>query len=306
MKIIKRVLVSGALLLWAFHGSGCTYNEMSAADSSSSYRRTEMPNTQDVLFVFDPATNAESNHVMIILQGGPRNYLSFEKDGRTLSRYLPDYQESHVVYLHQAQTYNDTLYTAGFDFSIEDAKRETDNTTAMLDGAIRHFKALNKEVTVIGHSYGAFVIHDYLASYTSSADTYIVSAGRLDVDIAMVEDNLKGLSSGYADDGNTYVPFIEKDFSEYSKFERGAYHVKALLKAAYGQPRYSRHLAAIDMGNVYYVSGKSDQQVGALTEAEVLFLRERGATVILVEGGHYDVYKRMIDNVMERKIIYNK
>jgi len=157
---------------------------------------------------------------------------------------------------------------------------------------------------VIGHSYGAFIINDYLSSFDSVADTYIVSAGRLDVNKELVADNLKGLTSEFDTDGLTYIPFTTKDFSEYDDYERGAYHVRGLLKAAYGIPRYSEKLSDVDLSNVYYITGDADTQVGLMTESEIDFLESRGAKVLLVEAGHSDVYKRMIDAVAEGSIVY--
>lgn len=270
------------------------------------YKPTSLSDEVQNYWVSDLQTNIDSDHVMIILQGGPREYLYFVKDGRTLSRYLPGYKDMHAVYLHQSQTYNTTVFHAGLEFSIEDAQVEARVTTEMLSKAIDYFKEHGKKVTVVGHSYGAFIINDYLSLYTSNADLYLVSAGRLDVNQELVDDNLNGYTSGFDVDGLTYIPFSNKDFSEYDDYERGAYHVRGLLKGAYGIPRYSKKLAGADLGNVYYITGKADAQVGVMTTAEIDLLESRGAKVLLVEGGHSDVYKRMIDAVVDGEIIYNE
>ena len=259
-------------------------------------------NSVSDLWVNDKATNLESSQVLIVLQGGPREYLYFVKDGRTLTRYLPGYKDRHVVYLHQAQTLNPDLFSVGKDFSIERARAEKTTTTEILNIAMEHFKEAGKTVTVVGHSYGAFTAIDYLTNYDSKADNYIITAGRIAVPKEMVSDNKRGYSSQFALDGTTYIPVSEVDLSGRNSYEQGAYHVKALLKAAYGEPSYADGLRTRDLDNVFFVTGESDQQVGTLTSSETEFLESRGAKVIHVEGGHYDVYKRMIDNVMAGNI----
>ncbi len=254
------------------------------------------------LWVSDPASNLASSKVLILLQGGPKEFLYFQRDGRTMSRYLPGYNDRHVIYLHQAQTLNPDLFKIGEDFTIEQARVEMMTTTNILHQAIQYFKGSGKSVTVIGHSYGAFIINHYLATYEPKADGYILSAGRVTVPLAMVADNRNGMSSSFEKDGVTYIPATERKFPDDQAYERGAYFVRAMLKAAYGEPRYNEGLADRDLSTAFYVTGKSDQHVGVLTPAETSFLESRGAKVLTVEGGHYDVYKRMIDAVQVGEI----
>lgn len=283
------------MLLLSMLVSACARHEIAAPDQTSEV--LERVNLVSELWVSDKATNLESSQVLIVLQGGPRDYLYFVEDGRTLSRYLPGYKDRHVVYLHQAQTLDPDLFAIGKDFSIERARAEKAATTEMLNIAIKHFKDAGKSVTVMGHSYGGFIAIDYLANYNSEADNYIITAGRIAVPEQMVADNARGYSSQFQTDGTTYIPVAEVDLSDRSPYEQGAYYVRALLKAAYGEPSYAEGLSARNLNNVFFITGKSDQQVGVLTPSETALLESRGAKVSYVEGGHYDVYKRMIDKV---------
>lgn len=249
------------------------------------------------LWVSDPATDLDSSKVLIVLQGGPRNYLYFERDGRTLARYLPGYGDYHVVYLHQSQTLNPDMFALGDRFSLEDARAARTATTDMLKRAILHFKSQGKTVVVVGHSYGAFIIVDYLSNRDAGADQYIVSAGRISVPRDMVEDHKRGWSSEFEADGITYIPASMPAFTPEETMERGAYRVRALLKAAYGEPQYAENLRSRNLEKVSFISGRSDQSVGTLTQEEKSVLEMQGAHVFCVEGGHSDVYKRMIDLV---------
>jgi len=295
----KRKCIS--IIVWVFMLVSACAADNTVVPSHAS-KVLERVNTALELWVHDEATNPESSQVLIVLQGGPREYLYFVKDGRTLSRYLPGYKDRHVVYLHQAQTLNPDIFSIGKDFTIEHARAEKAATTEMLSIAIEHFKDAGKSVTVVGHSYGAFPVIDYLTNHDSKADNYIISAGRIAVPKDMVADNMRGYSSQFAEDGTTYIPVSEVDLSDRNSYEQGAYYVRALLKAAYGEPSYGEELGNRDLRSVFFVTGKSDQQVGTLTSSESDLLERQGAKVIYVEGGHYDVYKRMIDNVMAGKI----
>lgn len=226
----------------------------------------------------------------------------FERDGRTLARYLPDYSKKHVIYLHQSQTLNPEVFLEGEAFTMEDARVQKHLTTEALHLAINHFKKEGRRVTVIGHSYGAFIINDYLSNYSSAADQYILSAGRIKVPAAMTEDNIEGMSSNFLDDGLTYNDIVSVDLSGRTEIDRSAYIVRARLKGAYGEIDYEAGLAKKDLSNVTYVSGRSDQQVGQLTRLEIEFLKAQGAQVLIVDGGHSDVYKRMIDRVTDGTI----
>lgn len=297
--MVNRIITT-SIFLASMLVSGCAINNI--VDQNQTSGIIKNLNSVSELWVSDTMTNLESSQVLIVLQGGPREYLYFEKDGRTLSRYLPGYQDRHVVYLHQAQTLNPDLFAMGKNLTIERARVETAATTEMLNIAIEHFKKSGKTVTVVGHSYGAFTLIDYLAKHESQADNYIVSAGRISVPSEMVADNMRGYSSQFMQDGATYIPVSKVDLSDRNSYEQGAYYVRALLKAAYGEPSYTDALSNRELNNVFFVTGNSDRQVGTLTASETAFLESRGAKVIYVEGGHYDAYKRMIDNVVDGKI----
>jgi len=60
----------------------------------------------------------------------------------------------------------------------------------------------------------------------------------------------------------------------------------AKLAAGLGHKRYTELLANIDLSNVIYIYGKTDEQVGRLLEAEMTFLESKGTTVLVGEGDH--------------------
>lgn len=58
------------------------------------------------------------------------------------------------------------------------------------------------------------------------------------------------------------------------------------LKAAGAYKRYTKLLEGVDLSNVIYFYGSTDDRVGSLLPHEVAFLKSSGATVIRSKGDH--------------------
>ncbi len=77
--------------------------------------------------------------------------------------------------------------------SLADLQAEVDVSVEILDRTIKHFKAQDKRVVVVGHSYGAFLLGRYLALRgPEAADQYLLMAGRLDMQEEVVQGFLTG------------------------------------------------------------------------------------------------------------------
>jgi len=264
--------------------------------SQPEYKPTQLPDDTTDLWLTDGTIGAET--VLIVAQGGPSEKLVFEEHGRTSIRYLPGYADFETAYVHQAQTYNPALFVLGENFSMDMARLEKDTTTQMLAKTIDHYKEDGRRVVVIGHSYGAFILVDYLASFTPAADQYIVSAGRLDVDLPMVEDHKRGWTSQFEEDGRSYISIEDPGLEGRPQAEIDAYYVRNRLKAAYGEPRFTELLRGADLSKVHFFYAINDQNVGALTDDEKAFLRDHNATVHQTTTGHGETLYRFIDAVM--------
>jgi pimeloyl-ACP methyl ester carboxylesterase len=244
--------------------------------------------------------NQESDTVLLICQGGPSKNLTFIEKGRTSYRYIPNYANYHIAYLHQAQTLNKKLFEYNGEYTFEMAAKEVDNTSEILYRALHYFKTKGKTTLVIGTSYGAYIIPHYLSTRPSLANKYIIVAGRLDDNKQMLEQHLKGFNGEFKEDGVTYVPADENaDFSDYSESEIKEYRVKQLLKAAIGKPRYTQELADKDLSNVIYFYATNDQHVGRLTESEIAFLTSKKAKLVETNSGHSETLYRFIDQLMD-------
>ncbi len=276
---------------------GCKPKEV-VVPTVFSYPTTILPQDTTQLWVNDG--NMDSDTILIICQGGPSRYLTFVEKGRTSYRYIPNYSNYYVAYLHQAQTLNKKIFNYTDHFTLEMAQKEVDNTSEILYRALHYFKLRDKTVIVIGTSYGAYIIPNYLSTRPSLADQYVILAGRIDDDEQILEQHLKGFNGIFEEDGITYLPEDENaDISEYPESEIKEYRVKQLLKGAIGQPRYSEALADKDLSNVTYFYASNDQHVGALSEPEIAFLESKRVKLFKTNTGHSETLYRFIDKLME-------
>ena len=249
------------------------------------YQPTAIP--EDVTTLFRALNDVESDTVWIIEQGGPSHefdplaYASFE--------HYPERDDVRFIQVHQTLTLNRELAERAGEWSLSELQAEVDVSVEILDRTIEHFKAQDKRVVVIGHSYGAFLVARYLASKgPAAADQYLLMAGRLDMPDEVVQGFLTGTVYWFPDAINPQ-PFPGQQFLP-PKTPRERMEMR--IAAATGHDRYTTELAGTDMRKVVYVYGTLDMIVGRLTDAEVLFLESAGSTVIAVQdGGHRAMFE---------------
>lgn len=264
------------------------------------YQPTQLPQDTTQLWFTPDSTIREA--VIIDCPGGPDSTLELRGRERQRYRYLPDYERFSIISLHQAQTFNRSLYQYEEEFTMEDATYEVKMTSEMLHRAIQYFKKKGKTVYVAGSSYGAFVIQHYLARFSSEADRYIIMSGRLDMDLPMVQETMNGNAGSFREDGVTYVPDAHPISRENNDSDTREDLVSNRLKAAIGRLRYTEALAEVDLSTVVYIYAPNDQQVGRLKVEEIDFLRQKGALVFADERGHGKTWQRLIDEVRAENV----
>ena len=155
------------------------------------YQPTAIP--ADVTKLFRVFGDIDSDTVWIFAQGGPFHML---KDGAyELFIDYPEHGDIEFVQVHQTLTLNHDLAERDAEWMLAELQAEVDVSVEILDRTIKHFKAQDKRVVVVGHSYGAFLVTRYLAlKGPEAADQYLLMAGRLD----MPEVVVKGFLSGTA------------------------------------------------------------------------------------------------------------
>lgn len=246
----------------------------------------------------------DSDTVLIIAEGGPHNQLYFDFSGRTVWSSLPNFFDYYRAHVHQANTLNPTIYHWKHEFTPEMAEVEVNNEVEILARTIAYFKKRKKKVIVAGTSWGAMLIPYYLTKYGNHADTYLISAGRLDPAPLQVKYHLKGFNTKFLEDGKT---LIFPDTTRTRNPNRGEYYhkisrVKQFMKGVLGKHRFTEELATMDLSNVVFAYATNDPQIGALTEAEIQFLEAKGVPVYASDGGHAGPDRLLIDLIQKGTI----
>ena len=258
-----------------------------------SYQATAIP--ADVTELFELSGKIDSDTVWIFVQGGPLHMLD-PNASQYFSNY-DDYEDVLFAHVHQTLTLNHDLAPRHDEFSLAELQAEVDVSVEILHRTIEHFRAQDKRVVVIGHSYGAFLMARYLSHHgPDAADRHLIMAGRLDMPEEVVNGFLMGMPYLFQD-GITpiQVPFPVPPTEQ----ERDRALMEMRIAGATGHDRYTERLAEMDLGNVIYAYGTRDVVVGRLTEDEVGFLESGGAEVIAIQGDHDSMF---VDPVAAQRI----
>lgn len=236
------------------------------------YQATQLPDDITDLFIAKGDLNADT--VWIYEQGGPDHILE-ESDLEA----FPNSNNYLNVYMHQVLTYNNDLYNK--NLTKEQAEQETLVNDEILDTVIQHFKNQGKTVIVIGHSYGAFVVTHYLSKKgSSSADKFVIMAGRLNIDEVVYNGAINGQFYDYPDAETPVLSSIQPN-GDKQKI------TQLLLLGVIGQERYVEELSNVDLSNVIYAFANDDDALGKLSTVEKDFLISKNVEVVeIASGGH--------------------
>ncbi|MFP2997121.1 hypothetical protein ABN763_14485 [Spongiivirga sp. MCCC 1A20706] len=262
--------------------------------------------TKDTTKLWMAEGNIENDTVLIMGDGGPKNQLDYAYNGKIAWSYLNNFKNYYFVSLHQSTTYNLEIFNWKKSFDLEDGIKEINNSTEMMYRAIKYFKDRDKYVVVVGHSYSAFLIPHYLATKPSLADKYFMLNGRLNADSLQTYYQLKGFNSKFKSDGITLQepdttrgknPFRTE---RYFKIRRAS----EMLKAGLGIRKFTEELADKNISNLVVCYGKRDQNVGALNEEEISFLKSKKVKIIAIDTDHYGVTRPIIEWLDEGTITF--
>ena len=294
--------VCGLLLYSCGQQQSTPSEERTIAKEELNYQPTVLAKDTTQLWIGEGDINSDT--VLIIAEGGPHNQLYFDFSGRTVWSDLPNFFNYYRAHVHQANTLNPTIYHWKHAFTQEMAELEVNNEVEILARTIKYFKDRNKKVIVAGTSWGAMMIPYYLTKYGNHADRYIISAGRLDPAPLQVKYHLKGYNSKYLNDGKTLV---FSDTTRTRNPKRGEYYhkisrVKQFMKGVLGKHRFTEELATTDLSNVIFAYATNDPQIGALTEAEMEFLKSKNVPVYASDRGHAGPDRLIIELVVNGTI----
>ena len=227
--------------------------------------------------------NSSSDIVVITSQGGPQTILESEFIEEFIAR--SQNQSALFVLVHQAQTRNPDAFNE--DITFEKAKEFDIESVGYLKEVVDFFdRQSEKNIYVLGVSFGAFMAQEFIARHgVDLIDGFLIVVGRLDIedDFWMLFSQGRAAEFRYNPDGTYY---IEEDYpSSDDVVTRNMWK----LAAGLGFNRYTSRLEDIDdLSKITYIYGDRDERIGPLSNEERQFLTDRGATVMLTEGGTHE------------------
>ena len=228
-----------------------------------------LPEVEDYTVV---QTNPDADTVILVLHGGPTNDLLsgsffFMESIPTFSVVEVKKHEMLIPVL------NDSTLTLAGGHAVNDT------TAALIEKAVQYYNDLDKTVVLIGHSWGAIVLGEYLDDYgVDNIHRIIPMEGRLNMQLEMVDYLLDGYLPTFQFDGLTLEVTTPQNTYD---------HGLLTLAAAIFSNRWVDSLANIDLSKMMYSYAENDQQTGALTFEETEFLDNSGAqTLFIPSAGH--------------------
>ena len=226
--------------------------------------------------------NNQSNIVIINAQENPELYLYTDRFKKLFTKYgnVP-FDETYVINVHQTQTLHpENIQTK--EISFDQAKQYTDETTEIFATVVNYFKSQNKKVILVGMSYGAFVVEDFLTKYGNSVDGVLLSVGRLDMDDSFWKTFSKGEKVSFDETTEIISDGETKNILNSNKFK---------LIAAYSYKRYTELLKEVNLKNTLYIYSKRDTIFGSLNDTERTFLMKKDVLVLSLDKDHETTMK---------------
>ena len=226
------------------------------------------------------ASYGDLRHDVVILgaHGGPedtlqKNYFDWLHPAAS-DRYS-------LFYVYQVQMLDPNVMQSGIALTVAEATWENMRSAAMIYKLARYFQDQGKTVRLIGHSYGSYLIPFALMHYGNIYDRIVLAAGRLASEPFSEQPALFVGGGQYVFDyGNNdkFVRFTQQPLDLSTPAGRNGISGSRLLGTS-GRIRYTRELEDVPLSNVFYIYGRADASVGPLTQAEVDFLKRKGARV---------------------------
>ena len=131
-------------------------------------------------------------------------------DTNEIDEAFADFNTSDIllVNVHQVQTLTPSLFT-GDDITFDQAINFNAESIEMLYKVVKYFKDQGRTVYVLGISFGAFVVQEFIAKKgVDAADNYLIMVGSLDMNDVIWQGISEG-RFGYFENGIT--PIVEDE-----------------------------------------------------------------------------------------------
>ncbi len=239
----------------------------------SAQNNIDLASLPDVPTYVVTQSNPSADTVIIGLHGGPSDEL-YPGD----FAFFENISTFSVVEMKQYQHLFPEILE-NLALTVEEAIIMNDTTVALLQKAILYYKALDKKVVIVGHSFGAFLISEYIDDYgTEDVLKAIPMSGRLNMNTEIVDAFANGFFGDFVDGIMTQIE------AEKAELE---YWAAMKLQAGIGYNRYVDSLQNLDLTKLMYVYGTADEAVGRLLPIETEMLNNTNATVLTIQEGDH-------------------
>ncbi len=238
-------------------------------NSQNTIDLNDLPQVSEI--IFEISQNNSADTVIIGLHGGPLE--TIDTGDFNFFNSIQTYNLIEVKKHHhdRPDIKNDSNLT------LSEAQRINDSTSARIRKVVNHYHDLGKKIVLIGNSFGAFCVTEYIEDYGfDHLYKAIAMVGRLNLDTEIVNSYANGHYALFEADGETHVFLNEPPYNQPSFPDDWA-----LMKitASMGANRFTDSLSGIDLSNFMFVHGTADRAVGKLDSVELNFLNTHHATV---------------------------
>lgn len=244
-----------------------------------SQNNIDLNSLPDVSEYIHVQSNPDADTIIVALHGGP-------SEDFTAGDFKPYEVTSTISIVEIEQSHHRNSLIRKSDLTDAEAIACHDTTAAMLQKVILHYSDQGKVVVPMGHSFGAFMLTEYLDDY-GTEDIYriIIMAGRLNMNQEVVDTLRSGYFAWFLSEG--LVP-IYSGTPSIPPSQPGLY----TLMAGAGYNRYVDSLENEDLSKLMYLYGEHDGAVGRLLEEEVDMLVSTNAMEVKIpQGGHTSMFE---------------
>ncbi len=297
INIKKSTLLSSLLLTSCFGNNKKYYPLKQCGNQDANHTKYQKCDLNEVSDYYDVIVDngAKSNKVILYVYGGPLVSSLGEvlKVDQVQSEYkLQAAKKAGVSFylMNQSQYLKQNKFLDGNidKLTDEDGYKEHIETVDNIQKVIKHLKSQGKKVLLAGHSYGGFVVNEYLSKYGDDTPDFVLSVGaRLKI------GNAKNLKEAFNQafikyHANVFIgqndAIIKYDTSQtYTRPKKlnflNLMHklgVQSLLKD------YTKTIKDKDLSKTTFLTAELDQLVGWFNQEEINFARTKKAKIEVI------------------------
>lgn len=255
---------------------------------SNTYRPTEIP--KDTLKLFKRFGDMNNKNAFVYVQGGPMlRHIIHDNDALNL---LPNSEQLLKIYPMQAAMLNPEMVVSIPKLTPEQSDFENIQSAEILHRVISYLKTQGKTVYLIGHSYGASIVMEYLNKHPSQADKIALMGKDFDEDMRSYEGLKSGMYIRWKDGEEPVLKPFFRDMSESFIKEYKLNYVAdnlTMMVKTHSAKRFTELLKDKDLSHVFFVHARFDEANGRVHEKELQFLRSKGVTTVETYGDHHSM-----------------